>query len=175
MTGNTTSIGQQGLNDDSTEFNAIMFMMRQLISRVSTCMPVQVVAVTNSGGISAVGYVDVQPLVNQTDGNDNATPHGVLHGLPYCRLQGGSSAVILDPVVGDIGVAVFASRDMSRVKKTKAQASPGSRRRYSMADGVYIQGMLNGTPTQYVAFAASGITIVSPNLVSIQAPMVKVN
>jgi hypothetical protein len=107
--------------------------------------------------------------VNQVDGAGNATPHDVLHHLPYFRLQGGSDAVILDPKVGDIGLAGFASRDISSVKSTKAQANPGSARSFDMADGVYIGGMLNGVPEQYVQFTQGGINIVSPHAVTVNA------
>ena len=81
---------------------------------------VQVVAVTNDGGVEPVGFVDVHPMVAQVDGKGQPTPHGVIYGLPYIRVQGGSNAVILDPQVGDIGLAVFCAQDISKVKATKA-------------------------------------------------------
>ena len=94
----------------------MQFLISQALNRVSTATLVKVVSVTNAGGLSPVGFVDVQPLVNQLDGAGNAVPHGVLHRLPYFRLQGGADAVILDPKVGDIGMAAFANRDISLVK-----------------------------------------------------------
>ena len=134
---------------------------------------VQITAVTNSGGVSPVGFVAVHPLVNQIDGNNVGTPHGIIHNLPYVRIQGGTDAVILDPKIGDIGIAIFADRDISTVKATKAQANPGSRRQNDWADGLYLGGVLNGAPTQYVAFAGGGITVVSPTKITIQAPNVE--
>jgi hypothetical protein len=104
----------------------------------------------------------VLPLVNQVDGAGNPTEHVTVYGLPYVRIQGGTNAVIIDPKVGDIGVAVFASRDISTVKNAKKQSNPGSYRRFNMADGLYIGGVLNGSPTNYVQFDNSGnINIVS--------------
>lgn len=135
---------------------------------------VKVIAVRNAGGVEPVGTVDVQPLVNQTDGAGNITALPPVYGMPYVRVQGGSSAIILDPQVGDIGIAVIADRDLSAVIATKAQAAPGSRRRNNMADGLYVGGVLNGTPQQYVQFTNSGITVLSPQTVTIQAPNVKV-
>ena len=165
--------GARDYGSDMSELDAHSFLIRQIIATVAGSAVVQVKAVTNAGGISPVGFVDVLPLVNQIDGNGNATPHGIIHHLPYVRIQGGTNAVILDPIVGDIGIAVFADRDISSVKATKAQANPGSRRQNDMADGVYFGGILNAVPKQYVAFAAGGITVVSPTKITIQAPSVE--
>lgn len=167
--------GQAGLSVGSSEFNALDFVVKQVLSRASTNTLVLVKAVTNSGGLSPVGFVDVQIMVHQVDGDGQTTPHGIIHNLPYLRLQGGANAVILDPQVGDIGMAAFASHDLSSVKTTKAPAPPGSRRRFSPADGIYFGGMLNGTPTQYVQFTTSGVSIVSPNQVTIQAPTINLS
>jgi len=159
--------GAQQPGDGAGDFGAQSFLVRQILSRVNTCTLVKVVSVTNAGGVSPVGFVDAQPLVNQVDGAGNAVPHGVLHHLAYFRLQGGTNAVILDPQVGDIGIAVFADHDISSVVANKAQANPGSWRRFNMADGLYFGGVLNDTPVQFVQFSASGINIVTPGAVSI--------
>jgi hypothetical protein len=155
--------------DTADDYAATVFTIRQLLARVQTMTLVKVLACTNSGGITPVGTVDVQPLITQLAGDGTATPHAPLFKLPYFRLQGGANALILDPQVGDIGMAGFCSRDISAVKKTKAQANPGSLRKYDFADGLYFGGMLNGTPTQYLAFSAGGITIMTPNAVTITA------
>lgn len=169
--------GYQGLaraSDGSGEYGALSFLVTQMLNRLNTCTLVRVIAVTNNGGVSPVGFVDVQPLVNQLDGNGNAVPHGQLFQLPYFRLQGGTDAVILDPKVGDIGMAAFASRDLSAVKASKQQANPGSWRTHDMADGLYFGGMLNGAPVQYVQFTEGGINVVSPAKVEVRAPTVAV-
>jgi hypothetical protein len=162
----------ESLTSSTSEFNAISFLVEQLLGRTNTATLVKIVAVTNAGGLSQVGFVDVQPLINQVDGANNAMPHGVLHNLPYFRMQGGADAIILDPKVGDIGIAVFADHDISIVSATKKQGNPGSGRRYSMADGMYLGGVLNGVPSQYVQFTATGINIVSPLQVTISAPSI---
>lgn len=168
-------VGQQGLNDGTSRFNAITFLIEQALGRIATATLVQVKSVTNDGGVSPVGFVDVQPLVNQLDGNNNAVPHGVVFNLPYFRLQGGANAVIIDPVVGDKGIAVFADRDISSVKANKVQSNPGSLRCFDMADGLYLGGFLNGIPTQYVQFNSDGITVVSPMKITLQAPTVAID
>jgi hypothetical protein len=144
-------------------------LVQSILSRIATATLVRVTAVTNAGGISPVGFVDILPLVNQTDGAGNAVPHKAISHCPYFRLQGGTNAVIIDPQVGDIGIAVFASRDISSVMANKGQANPGSWRRFDMADGLYVGGVLNGAPSQYVAFTASGISIVTPGNLTFQA------
>lgn len=167
--------GQAQAGEGVGEYGALMFLINQALARLSTATLVRVVSVTNAGGVEPVGFVDVQPLVNQLDGAGNATPHAVLHQLPYFRLQGGTDAVILDPKEGDVGIAVFASRDISAVKSSKGQANPGSWRSHDMADGLYVGGLLNGTPVQYVQFTASGINVVSPSKVTVQAPNIELN
>lgn len=149
---------QQGLNDDSTSFSQHAFQIWQTLARVRTMIPVKVVAVTQNGDDSG-GVVDALPLVNQMDGAGNCFPHGTVFNLPYFQIQGGTSAVICDPVVGDIGVAGICDRDISSVKNNKGQANPGSRRKFSLSDGVYFGGILNGIPTQKIKFTANGIEI----------------
>jgi hypothetical protein len=124
---------------------------------------VEVMAVKNAGEDQAVGFVDIRPLVNQTSGNGKSTPHATVFNVPYFRLQGGKNAVIVDPVKGDIGLAVVSDRDISAVKEAKKQANPGSFRRYSIADAVYLGAVLGEAPDQYVTFTASGIKLADKN------------
>ncbi len=163
-------VGQAGRAAPGSELSAQMFLVRMLLGRLATATLARVVAVSNGGGVSPVGSVTLQPLVNQTDGAGNAVPQPRLFGCPYVRLQGGANAVILDPQVGDIGIALFADRDISSVIATRAQANPGSRRRFDLSDGLYLGGVLNGTPSQYVQFNDGGITLTSPIAVTINAP-----
>jgi len=174
----TNDLGYRGAADATSggsPFNEQLFLIRQVLAEISTAKLVEVIAVTNAGDLSPVGFVDVRPLVNQLDGSDNAVPHGTVYNLPYFRLQGGTDAVILDPKQGDIGLAVIADRDISAVKSTKAQANPGSKRKFDAADGLYIGGFLNGVPQQYVRFSAAGIGIVSPTKITLTAPLVEID
>jgi hypothetical protein len=136
----TEVFGQQNPGTSASEYNALAFVVGQLLQKMQTVTLVRVVAVSNDGGVSPVGTVDVQPLVNQMSGDRKPTPHGTVYGVPYFRLQGGTDAVILDPKVGDIGMCAFASRDISAVKVAKAPANPGSFRMYDWADGLYFGG-----------------------------------
>jgi hypothetical protein len=159
----------------ASDFNAQAFMVQALLKRLATCTLAKVMAVTNAGGVSPVGFVDLLPLVNQVDGAGVAVPHGTIYKCPYFRLQGGANAVILDPQVGDLGIALFADRDISSVTANKGQANPGSARRFDMADGLYLGGVLNAAPTQYVQFSDAGITLHSPTLVKLEAPDVQIS
>ena len=148
-------------------YNNLRFVVKQALANVQTATIVKVIACSNDGGLSPVGTVDVQILANQVSigsgGQMVGTPHLTMYGLPYLRVQGGANAIIIDPQPGDIGIAVFASRDITNVKSTKAQANPGSFRTHDFSDGMYIGGLLNGVPTQYIKFLDTGIEIVSPN------------
>lgn len=148
--------GFASAHDYGDDFAQIHFVVRQLMRQQATAAIVRVLSVTNDGGLSPVGLVDVLPMVHQVDGKGQSVPHGPLHNLPYFRLQGGANAIVMDPAVGDIGLAVFASRDISKVKNTRAPAVPGSKRVQDMADGLYLGGFLNGTPAHYIRFDANG-------------------
>ncbi len=175
--------GTQTIDSSATGFNAVSFIAQMLINGMATATLVKVVSSTNNGGLSPVGLVDIQPLINQVDGFGNAIPHSIIHNCPYLRLQGGSNAIILDPVAGDTGIAIFSDKDMSKVVNaqlanggsTASQANPDSARRFSFADGLYLGGVLNGTPVQYIRYSESGITITSTTEVIINAPVITLN
>lgn len=164
-----SAVGQSNPFTDASEFNVLAFVIKQALADLQTMSVVKVVAVD-----TALQTVDVQVLVNIMTGANVSVPHGVIAARPYFRLQGALNAIIIDPAVGDIGIMVFGSRDLTAVIASKAAANPGSQRRFSWSDGVYFGGVLNGTPTQYLKIDASGITILSPNLITLQAPTVHV-
>lgn len=157
-------VGQDVAANVGSDFNAREFHVKQLMRMMSTATLVKVVKNTVAGVVGPVGFVDVEPLVNMLDGDDKAYEHGTVYSLPYFRLQGGADkAVIMDPKPGDIGMVVFADRDISSVKKNKARSNPGSRRRFDMADGMFVGCFLSGTPTSYVQFMDDGSIKISPN------------
>jgi hypothetical protein len=67
--------------------------------------------------------------------------------------------VVIDPQVGDIGPAGICDRDISSVKKNKGVANPGSRRKFSLSDGIYFGGILNKKPTCRVVIADQSISM----------------
>ncbi|WP_186223873.1 oxidoreductase [Burkholderia gladioli] len=165
-------LGQQDQTTDLTGFNALSFITWQILRQISGARLVKVMAVTSAGDVAPVGFVDVQPLVSQLDGWNNSVPHGTIYHLPFFRLQGGANAVIIDPQVGDIGVAIIEDRDISSAKANRGFANPGSKRIFDMADGLYVGGFLNGAPQQIVQMNAVGITISSPTQIRLAAPTI---
>lgn len=158
------------LPDTTSEFNRMAFVVRSIMSQQATTTLVIVQAVDGD-------TVDVQPMVAQVDGAGNAVDHGIIHGLPVWRLQGGNSAVIVVPAVGDIGLAVFASTDISNVKRAKEPTTPGSFRRFDWADGIYLGGILNAAAVQSLRMDDEGVTITAaPGLpVTFNADSVTIN
>lgn len=152
------------------KYNNIMFAVSQAINKMQTATIVKIVACSNTGGLSPVGYVDILPMVNQLDSAGNPVEHVTIFNVPYFRIQGGANAVIIDPEPGDIGIALFASRDIGKVKNTRVQGNPGSARKYNFADAIYMGGILNGAPTQYVQFNSAGIKMRSPTKITLDAP-----
>jgi hypothetical protein len=149
----TSDVGQIGAADTTSDINAMSFLIAQMMGRISTATPVKVMAVYPAavGDLTAtLGTVDVLPLVNQQDGAGKITKHQTVYGISYSRIQGGKSAIIMDPKVGDRGWLISASRDISSVKANRDQANPGSRRRFSLSDGMFVGGLLNDAPTNYI-------------------------
>lgn len=147
----------------NSQYNALSFMIQQAIrEQVNTCVICKVVGVSN-------GYVDVLPMVTQVSGKGEAIPPTTLYKLPYMRYHAGVAAVILDPVPGDIGLAVFAGKDCSNVKVgTSEPVPPASFRDNSMANGFYIGGFLNQAPSVSIELTQGGaVNIAAPGGVNI--------
>jgi len=166
-------VANQTPGNTASDYATIQFVVTQLLSRMATATLVRVQKCTNAGGVEPVGKVDVQLLVDQVTEDGQTIPHGTVFNAPYLRIQGGANAVILDPQPGDIGLCVFAMRDISSVKSDPdaarnrapvAGAPPGSKRTYSYSDALYVGGMLNAAPTQYVQFTDTGIVVKGPTI-----------
>ncbi|WP_338805143.1 Gp138 family membrane-puncturing spike protein [Xenorhabdus griffiniae] len=138
-----------------------------LIGKIGTVTICRVEKV-RGGGVAPVGYVDILPLVQQVDGAGNVYENATIFNVPYFRYQGGANAVILDPKPGDLGICLVCTRDISKVKRAKNSAPPESKRRFDWSDSLYIGGLLNGTPSQYVHFLDSGINIVATGVVNVK-------
>ena len=150
-------------NVKNSPYNAISFIIQQAIrEQVNTAIVCKVVGVSD-------GYVDVLPLVGQISGKGEAVAPTTLYKLPFMRYHAGVAAVILDPVPGDIGLAIFATKDCSNVKKgTTEPQQPASFRGNTMANGFYVGGFLNKAPTVSIELTQSGaVNIVAPGGVNI--------
>ena len=165
MADEKTVKGQKKPNTAGSEYNALQFMIQQAMSQVSTAIPVQVQAVNGL-------FVDVLPLVSSVDGYGQAIDPTTLFHLPVFRYHAGVGAVILDPVVGDKGLAVFAQADASNVTDgTSVPQQPASFRKHSMSDGFFIGGFHNAAPTVYIEIKQSGeVVIVAPSKLTVTSP-----
>ena len=156
--------------DTATDANAQQFLMHQFLMGKAFITLGIVMSVRDNGDV-----VSVKPMVDGFSGTGDLIPNSFIYGVPVWRLQRGASAVIMPPVEGDIGLIAICDRDISSVKATKESALPGSNRTHSYSDAIYLGGVLNVEPTQYVKFANDGIDIVSPLVVSVNGNTVVVN
>jgi hypothetical protein len=171
MTDTYSYQGAQNQGSGVTDTNSYSFLIDQKLADIRTATLVKIVKAPydkdgntiTPGSPVAVGYVDVLPLVNQLDGDGNATKHETVFRLSYYRYQGGPFAIIADPKVDDIGKMVIADRDTSSVRATNGQANPGSRRKFDMADGTFFGNPQGGVPTHYIAYDGNNINIVVPS------------
>lgn len=111
--------------------------------------------------------VDILPLVQRTDAAGTVIQNSTVYNIPVFRLQRGTSAIIMNPVPGDIGLAAICDRDSSLVKANKTSAIAGSNRTHNKSDALYLGGFLNPQPTQFIEFGDTGLNITSPNPITI--------
>ena len=151
--------GQQRPEQQNSDYNAISFLIDQSLAKLHTVKIVKVQAVDTDAKT-----VQVLPLVQQIDGNNQLTPQGTIYGVPYRALLFGRNAVVADPAVDDVGIMICADRDISAVKETREESPPGSLRQYDQADGIYIGGLLTDQePEQYVKFTDTGMELADKN------------
>ena len=167
----STNYGYMLEEHNGSEQNATQFQIERMMAKYRTMLPVRVMKVYASdgkttatrGAVAGAGFVDVQPVVSQVDGQGQKQDHGTVYHVPYTRMYGGNAALIMDPVVGDIGFIMCADRDISAFKDqitqgTQTNVLPGSLRRFDMADSLYMGGVKNNAPKQYDSYSNTGIT-----------------
>lgn len=167
MSENTVK-GQKKPNTAGSEYNSLQFLVQQAIrGQVHTAIPVKVQSVSGL-------FVDVLPLVSNVDGYGEAVEPTTIYHLPVFRYHAGVAAFIVDPVVGDIGLAVFAQSDSSNVQEgTSTPQQPGSFRRFSQSDGFYFGGFHKSAPSVFIEVKQdSTIKIVAPTSVTVTSPQV---
>lgn len=171
---NTTYPGFQTRQDGGSDYGSVEAVGRRLLAMMGADTPVRVIAV-NGTGLAPVGFVDVQPLVHMQDALGRAMAHGVIRNVPYVRMQGGKSAVICDPCVGDIGAVIICGRDISAAKTSRAPAPPGSFRIHDMADAIYVAPILNAAPEEYVWLTGNGVKVKTAGTFEVDAASMQVN
>ncbi len=131
---------------------------------------IQLVKVAEVRGTAPNLVVDLLPLMTQVDATGAGIDNSIVHNCPVFRLQRGASAVVMDPVPGDIGYAAICDGDTTLVRRNREPAVPGSKREHSMSDGIYMGGLLNAVPTEYIQFLGNQINIVTPGSLQVNAP-----
>lgn len=155
----------------TTAYNQLCYVVRQIISEmVNTSALVSVGSVEAAGHENAAGNLSATPLVAQTDARGNKLPMAAIPKLRFFRYQAGKAAIVLDPVAGDQGVAVFFKQDSSGVKGGATEAVvPGSFRAFDQSDGVVFPSVQGAAPSVWIELKQDEtITIHAPNGVKIE-------
>lgn len=177
MAEDTTRTSNRKLNSGASEFNAISFLVEQMIKgMVNTAIPVRVDSCTKPGVGGAAGYVSATPLVMQRGADGKSLQPVSLPQLPYYRVQAGTAAVVLDPQPGDIGLAVFSQQDASNVKEgTSEPVQAGSFRCFDMSDGFFVSCHYGQTPTTYIHLdpETGEVTVKAPTKITLDAPTIE--
>lgn len=180
MAGDSSAVySNQDLDTNSSPYNQLKFIIENTVKgMLNTAIPVIVDSCTAPGPTGGAGYVSCTPLVMQRGSDGNALPQVSLPKLPFYRTQCGTAAIVMDPKPGDIGLAIFAQQDSSKVQEGTSQPStPGSYRTFSMSDGFYLGGFVNAAPETFIHLndEKREITITGPDKVVVNTKMVEVN
>lgn len=161
----------------SNPLNSMEFFIRSLISQVvSTSLPVVVTAVERKGEDAGAGYVTVKPLLQPRNNSGDGLEVTTIPKLPYFRLQHGKAAIICDPKVGDIGLAVVAKHDISNINGSTTPKVPATYRKFDPSDSFYIGGFWGKAPEVFIHLEDEGtIKIKAPTKITIESPECEVN
>lgn len=131
----------------NNEGNALHYFVQALIhSTVNVAIPVRVDSVTlGEGGVA--GWVSATPLITERDNYGKMIKPVSIPKLPFFRYRASTAAVILNPRVGDVGLAVFCHRDISPIAPgVNAPHNAGSYRTFDYSDGIYLGGLFGDAP-----------------------------
>lgn len=145
-----------------TDTGAISFIFEKLLSEKTFIELVTVVA-----SYPDTQTVDIKPLVSRSDSEAKPIANSVVHGITYLRWQCGNSALIMYPAVGDIGLMAVSDRDSSAVRLTRVESLPATNDNHSRTDGVYLGGLLNMQPSQFIELKNGEINITTPDKINI--------
>lgn len=161
--------GRKDLNTNNNENNAINFIISQNIAKINTNILVEVLKVYDD-------YVDVKPLINLLDGENNGVEHSTIHKIPFFTYQSGSNAVVITPEIGDYGLCAISKNDISKLKNSKQRSNPNTRRQFSISDGLYLGSFIKkSTPTNFVEIKDGQIDIQGTGDININCSNATVN
>lgn len=142
-------------SDSLGSHNPQAALVARALARVRTVLWAKVITV-NAGVLNVPVTVQVQPLVSLTDSQGNAFPHGKISAIPATRLMAGDAAVILDPVVGDVGFLFVCDRDSTSVKANLDVSAPPTGRMFDLPDAIFWGGWGTTAPARYWKFGTDG-------------------
>lgn len=151
----------------TSDAESLSYVFKRLLSGAFF---IELVEVTAVRGEAPNLVVDVMPLVTRTDPSGAMIPNSEAFNVPVFRLQRGNSAIIMNPVVGDIGMIAVCDRDNSVARANRKQSVPGSKRTHSKSDALYLGGFLNSAPTQFIEFADNKLIISAPYGILAETP-----
>lgn len=130
---------------------------------VSTCIPVEIVAVKDE-------LVDVKPLLQAVTTSDQVLDvRTVYYNIPVLRFKGADIEISFSLSAGDIGFLIACKYDISEFKRKHAQAKVPTSRSFSFSDGVFL-------PVDFYNPSADGIVIRNKDTVlNILEDSVKIN
>lgn len=135
----------------SSEQNALDYLiLTKILTTVHTAIPVRVDKVTRPNHSGASGYLSATPLIAQIDNEGNTLPQVSIPKLRWFRYQAGTCAIICDPKPGDVGLAVFAQRDVNALTGGNEPVRPDTFRVFDMSDGFFFGGFWGKTPATYI-------------------------
>lgn len=148
----------------ANDAESFSYIFKKLLSGASF---IEIATVTAVKGEAPNLVVDVKPIVTQVDQSNKMIENSEVYSIPVWRLQRGSSAIIMNPVPGDIGLVAVCDSDISVARTNLKESVPGSRRTHSKSDGIYLGGLMNMPPNQFIEFADGALNITSPNPVNV--------
>ena len=152
-------------SDFTSDGNLMARMFKKLLSEACFIEIVQVQSVQEH-------TCTIKPMLARQDPSGAKIETIEVSGIPFFRLQMGTSAIKINPKAGDIGLLLCCDRDITNILATKAESVVATGFTHSKKDGIYLGGieLLNSEPTEYIEFTGSGINIVASAL-NIQAPV----
>ncbi|GBQ08403.1 Gp138 family membrane-puncturing spike protein [Saccharibacter floricola] len=101
-------------NTTHSDVERLNYILRTVGQKGTIIVPVQIVSVDLQKH-----RLIVAPMIQQVTTDGRGIPHAPLHDIPYGYEQAGECVLQIDPQPGDIGIAVCAYRDISRLKATQ--------------------------------------------------------
>ena len=160
------------------QVNQLHHVLTSLINNnVNVAIPVRVDSV-ELGSNGVAGWVSATPLITDRDWNGNKLDSISIPRIPFFRYRCGTAAVIVNPRVGDVGIAVFAHKDISPIKpNVTTPQNAGSFRKFDYSDGIYFGGLFgDAKPTTTIELDPDkGLVQVDCKKMVVNAPNIVLN